>query len=282
MSGAIQKTTGKTGNILFETVAKEVDELDEALFVDSVSRNLSKGRFLILIVGDGIRQGVENISNFLQQHAGIDFTFGLIELGLYKVPKKKRYIVQPRILARTFTVERAVFRAEGFQVKMESQPNKVVSHKTTGRRSNISEEQYFEELSLLGDQVSQELRTFLDELSSLDIFPVFGSSSLNLRWLPDENLKMNFGCIYKTGVVVTGPSNWIPEKIGNILIGHRYQQKIASIIPGANVREHENQSCWEVHKNGKRIRITDLLPVKTEWKKIIGEIQSDILQAISS
>jgi len=279
---AIQKTTGETGNILFDTVAKEVDELNESQFVDSVSKNLSKGRFLILIVGDGIREGVENISNFLQQHAGIDFTFGLIELGFYKIPNEKKYIVQPRILARTFTVERAVFRAEGFQVKMESQPDKVISHKAAGRRSNISEEQYFDELYSVGDNVSHELRTFIDELSALEIFPVFGSSSLNLRWLPDENLKMNFGSIFKTGVVDTGPSNWIPEKIGNISIGHKYQQKVAAIIPGANVREHQNQSCWEVHKNGKRIFLTDLLQVKNEWKKIIGEIQSEILHAISS
>ncbi len=85
LSQAIQETTGSSSNLLFDTVAKEVGELDEATFVDSVSRNLARGRFLILIVGDGIREGVENISNFLQKHAGLDFTFGLVELGLYKM-----------------------------------------------------------------------------------------------------------------------------------------------------------------------------------------------------
>jgi hypothetical protein len=45
-------------------------EIDEASFHDAVSRNLKRGRFLILIVDDGIREGVEGMTEFLQQYAG--------------------------------------------------------------------------------------------------------------------------------------------------------------------------------------------------------------------
>lgn len=279
---AIQENTGEKGNVLFETVAKEIRELDETLFVDSVIRNLSRGRFLILIVGDGIREGVENISKFLQKHSGLDFTFGLVELGFFKVPQVDKYIIQPRILARTYTVERTVIRAEGLQITIETPEYKETSHKTSGRRTNISEEQYFEALSFTNSSVVNEIKLFLDALSPLDIFPVYGSSSLNLRWLPEENLKMNFGSIYNTGVVYTSPANWMPAKIGKIQIGHGYQKNLASIIPNANVREHENLGHWEVHKDNKAINITELLAVKNEWLKIIEKTQSEILQALSS
>jgi hypothetical protein len=71
---------------LFEIISQEADDLDESQFIDSVTKNLKKGRFLLLIVGDGIREGVENIANFLQAHAGLDFTFGLVELALFNLP----------------------------------------------------------------------------------------------------------------------------------------------------------------------------------------------------
>ena len=35
------------------------DTLVEADFVDDVTRNLNEGRFLLMVVGDGIREGVE-------------------------------------------------------------------------------------------------------------------------------------------------------------------------------------------------------------------------------
>ncbi len=282
LSQAIQDTTGASGNVLFDVVASEVEELHETTFVDSVSKNLSRGRFLILIVGDGIREGVENISNFLQKHAGLDFTFGLVELGLFKVPEEEKYIIQPRVLARTYTIERAVIRVEGIQVKIESPETQNISYNTSGRRTNISEGQFYEELSTVNSTVAQELKTFVDDLTGLDITPVFGASSLNLRWFPEENLKMNFGSIFKTGKVDTGVSNWIPEKIGKVTLGHNYQRKLAGLIAGAHVREHEKPSCWEVHRQNQRIQISDLLSVKNEWKKVISETQTEILEVLSS
>src|SRR5262249_16631191 len=64
---------------LYETVASVAgrEEMNEERFVDAVSRNLERGRFLLLVIGDGIQVGTENIAAFLQQHAGMHFTFGL-------------------------------------------------------------------------------------------------------------------------------------------------------------------------------------------------------------
>jgi hypothetical protein len=40
---------------------------DKAAFVDNVTRNLQKGRVLLLVVGDGIREGIEAIAEYLQR-----------------------------------------------------------------------------------------------------------------------------------------------------------------------------------------------------------------------
>lgn len=68
---------------LFEVVADQSDEIDEARFFDEVSRNLRLGRFLLLAVGNGIREDVENISSYSQDHATLNFRFGLAEQAIY-------------------------------------------------------------------------------------------------------------------------------------------------------------------------------------------------------
>ncbi len=287
LASAIQETIGKSGNHLFDTVAEQVEDLDEADFVDAVSRNLSRGRFLILIVGDGIREGVENISNFLQKHAGLDFTFGLVELGVFKIPELEQYIIQPRILARTYTIERAVIRIEERQGKIDSiverTENKQVSYKSSGRKTNISEEQFYEDITANSSkQVAEELKSFVDRLSAIDIVPGYGASSLNLRWMPEGNLKFNFCSISKTMTIDTSVFNWTLDSIGKISIGHDYQQRLASIIPDAYVREHENQAHFEVRKHNQRIEISDLLAQKEGVIGIIKEAQLKILESLGS
>src|SRR5437879_4507479 len=66
---------------LYELVSAK-GETDEVSFHDAVSRNLKRGRFLLLIVGDGIREGVETMVEFLQQHAGFHFTLAFVEIAL--------------------------------------------------------------------------------------------------------------------------------------------------------------------------------------------------------
>lgn len=89
---------------LVRAVAPDVDEIE---FNDALTRNLRRGRFLLLIVGDGIREGVEAIADYLQAHAGLHFTLGLVELPIYMLPDGSRLVV-PRVLARTAVITRTV------------------------------------------------------------------------------------------------------------------------------------------------------------------------------
>jgi hypothetical protein len=57
-------------NPLHEMVAAyAANPLDETLFVDRVSRNLRDGRFLLLIVGDGIREDMAVLATYLMHHS---------------------------------------------------------------------------------------------------------------------------------------------------------------------------------------------------------------------
>jgi hypothetical protein len=103
----VSKRLGVQGNPLLELVRTVAPEVDEIAFNDALSLNLRRGRFLLLIVGDGIREGVEAIAEYLQRHAGLHFSMGLVEMPLFRLPDGG-LLVTPRVLARTVSITRTV------------------------------------------------------------------------------------------------------------------------------------------------------------------------------
>jgi len=108
----VSKETGEKGNTLYRAVASHPEAVAEAEFVDEVSRSLRTGHFLLLIVGDGIREGVGGIAEFLERYANLQFTFGLVEMALYRV-RDSELLVQPRVLAKSTILNRSVIQIEG-------------------------------------------------------------------------------------------------------------------------------------------------------------------------
>jgi hypothetical protein len=97
---------------LADVVRAHATEFDEARFVDSVARSLRRGDLLLLIVGDGIREGVGAITEFLEGHGTLHFTFGLVEFAIHGLPDGGR-LIQPRVLARSAIIRRTVISVDG-------------------------------------------------------------------------------------------------------------------------------------------------------------------------
>ncbi len=111
----ISIATRRSGNVLYAQAQAADCELDEARFVDRVSRDLAAGRFLLLVVGDGIAEGTRRIGEYLRDQPGLAFEFGLIEIAEYRhldATGTEHVIVQPRVLAQTIVIERHVIRSE--------------------------------------------------------------------------------------------------------------------------------------------------------------------------
>lgn len=111
----VSVATRRSGNILYQLSCEAGGELAEAEFVDRVTRDLAAGRFLMLVVGDGITEGTRRIGEFLRDQPGLAFTFGLIEIAEYRhigPGGAEHVIVQPRVLAQTTLIERHVIRSE--------------------------------------------------------------------------------------------------------------------------------------------------------------------------
>lgn len=107
--------TSRRGNVLYELAQEAGGTLDEAVFVERVSRDLASGRFMLLVVGDGITEGTRRIGEYLRDQPGLAFDFGLVEIAEYRMTDEtgvERTIVQPRVIARTVLIERHIIRSD--------------------------------------------------------------------------------------------------------------------------------------------------------------------------
>ncbi|CDZ55438.1 DUF4268 domain-containing protein [Neorhizobium galegae] len=103
----VSRRLGIPGNAMLDLVRAVDPSVDEIAFNDALSLHLRRGRFLLLIVGDGIREGVEAIAEYLQRHAGLHFSMGLVEMPIFSLPEGG-LLITPRVLARTASIERTV------------------------------------------------------------------------------------------------------------------------------------------------------------------------------
>lgn len=265
---------GKPKVGLYEAVASSGgrEELDQKRFIDSVSRNLERGRFLVLVIGDGITLGTENLAAFLQQHAGMHFTFGLVDLAIFALPSEMgSYLVQPRVLVRTTNIERGIVSIEDHRTTVKPPLCPIDPKGTT-----ISEEKFYEELAASLPSVVPRLKAFTARLEAIGVAIEFGKDSMKLRWHPAEQGTWNFAVILTGGKVWTEQLNLAANAIGHIDLSHAYLQRLASSVPGADVRKLPNPVSWFVRKGGTYITIDELLAHEEDWFSAIQEFMTAV------
>ena len=246
----IDPSDGEAERNLYKVVSAK-GEIDEASFYDAVSRNLKRGRFLLIIVGDGIREGVESMAQFLQQYAGFHFTLALVELALFEVEKDKAYIAQPRVLAKTINIERAIVTLKDGQIAIQPPTTGQIVDSSGGRRTTITQERYVEELEKAYPDISTRLSAFTDSLADCNVVPEYGTDCLILRWRPDNGKSWNFASISSKGWVWTDLLGQ-QAKMAGLQENHKqYLRTLASLVPGAYVRETPKDAGWYVAKGVK-------------------------------
>jgi len=119
----VNRRLGRKGNTLYEIVRAASPDLllPESDFVDSVSRNLSKGRFMLLIAGDGIREGAIGIAEFLSSAAHLNFTFAMVELSVFEAKGLGKLIVPKTIVRTTEIAKMTVEIPNGLKLSLNDQ-----------------------------------------------------------------------------------------------------------------------------------------------------------------
>lgn len=252
---------------LFEIVQGFYPEIDEQSFIDNVQKNLSKGRFLLSIIGDGIRENMEELSNYIHRNTNLNFTLALIELPVYKNPNTDELVITPRILAKTKEIERIIFR---YSDEKDEEKQKTVIN-------TVSEKVFFERLkNSIGAHQTNNVREFIEHLSTeLNIISKLGRGkrlSLNLK---SSNDNFNFASIQENGEVWFYGIVTKTEELGNKQIGINYLKKLADIIGGKFDNKYK-EWLWCVKKDGNYISIVDYLKSQENWKKLISDTLDEI------
>lgn len=199
LSAAVRKAARSPlshDNVLIERVlGADADEESRVVFIDAVSRSLRLGNFLLLVVGDGIRSGLQQIAGLLQNRATLGFSFALIEMAIYenKIGGSSFY-VQPRLLLQTEIITRTVLVLE------DRGAPQVMSVSTGGEPQTISEQEFFAALANADPTYPDALRSFLDRCRALGCQP-----ELRRRYVlyvdDPTGGRINLGTIGKNGTL---------------------------------------------------------------------------------
>jgi hypothetical protein len=239
--------------------------LPEREFIDAVSRNLKRGRIVVLIVGDGIREGAEQLVEVLQSHAGFHFTFALVELSVFSLPGSQDRLVVPRTLLRTQTIERAIVRIEDGHVSVApARPTPVASdaNRFTG---NISAEEFFDAMRARAPALPDQLRSFLEQLSPLGVYGEF-RRALNLKWDAPDGRTVNLGIIQRDGQVWTSEAGMASMEE----FGRRYNEALGSVWGGTvDPMPWGAHTKWQVRLDGKIPRVELIASRLEAWAEVL-------------
>lgn len=180
-------------------------------FQDSVTQCLKRGDFLLLIAGDGIRENVGAITEYLDRHGTLHFTFGLIECAIYETANGAR-LVQPRVLATTTNIVRTVIvRGNEQLVELESQESSAADAQRAEAR----------------EKYTAFWREFLDKLAIEDGRPTPSpAKSTNLYFMMGKGTDMWISTYLEqskdaAGVYLRVPHSELGDRIWQTLLADR-------------------------------------------------------------
>lgn len=227
----------------------EGEDFNQVVFIDRVTRNLQKGRFLLLIVGDGIHEGVEKMANFLQQTPYLGYSLALVELAVYRESpeRKEMFYIQPKILVRTKEITRAIV-----ELKIPASRSDVTvslptetSGKTSSRK-RITEEEFLEELQeSSGDNAVQFAKWVLDQAEEHGLWIDWKDAGPLLKYDdPESGDFFTLGQLHKTGNLTETSRLYSRfRKLGwpfDACLD--YFDEVAALIPGASRKSFTTKS----------------------------------------
>jgi hypothetical protein len=257
-------------------------DLSQSTFVDAVSRNLQQGRFVLLIVADGIHSSLESITNFVQRHMTLHFRLALVDLAVYESGLSGGgYFVQPRVVMKTTNIARTIITLEPGKLVgrfAERDPERPVGTVTT----SISQDRFYEQLEAAKAGTSARLKAFVARLQPLRTVAEFGKGSLILRWRPNDEKAWNMGAVTTSGALWTDTINGQAQAVGQLPASHQYLRDLADSIPGAVVKKFDKPTSWYVSTHGTYVGIDEALRHQEQWiaamsrfMETVGKSQSE-------
>jgi len=257
---AAAKACRKNGqDFLARSVLGEgVSEDQKVDFIDALTQTLRNGSFLLLIAGDGIRPGLQQIADLLNSSMG--FTLGLVEFAIYSSDGDSGpFYIQPRVLFRTETITRTVFILEDKRGKLAIEN---VTEPT--KPQTISEQEFYQKLATVDTSYPDQVRDLIDAAKAAGCTPELKRSYV--IYAEGPGLFVNLGGINRDGTVTIWGSASRDGRIGRSL-GEEYMRTVAGLLPSADIKDVDtDRGSWYVRYKGRStIPLKEMLERKTDW-----------------
>ena len=258
--------------------AEQIAESDESSIIDTISSNLKHGRFLLLVVGDGIRESVEDMVEFMQKTPQLYYTLALVEMHVYAMDggEGAGQLVIPHIVARTREITRAVVRIEGKAIES------VTVTMSTGEILDGSEEIKGEEryFSILSKRVNSDIvefaRTVINDMENLGCKIDWKQGSFVAK-LPDpggSRQDLTLFVVRNDGKIYIG---WLYDQLNRVGLpaesAYDFARDSAKLFPNCEVPEGYPGS-WS-----RLISLKELKQQYPEFLSIVGTTINRINQA---
>lgn len=259
--------------------------LTEVEFVDAVERRLRLGRFLVLVIGDGIQEGVEALASFLQLHAGLHTGLALVDLSLWE-GIGGGLIVVPRIPMRTVVIERGVVTVDpamGAKVisPQEPAPATPPRSKLRERAVSVSEPEFYDQLELHRPGSSTQLHALAAMFAEIGLAADFGKSLMLRAPLADGEL-LTAVLIDNYAGVWFGSAWASANRLGLAEAGERYLRAMADLT-GGQVKVYPTATPPEVLDiRGKGLKLDQLAPLADRWATIVAQFICEVAASVQA
>lgn len=250
---------------------------EEAIFVDRVTKNIENARFLLMIVGDGIRESVEKMVSFLNNNPTMQYKLALCELDIYELDNGDRLVI-PNLTLKTSNIIRGVIRIENNQIKYEEEISEESENKITTDRSKYSSSNYLSldswiEQKLNNPQLENKLREFVRDLEDNNLIYTIGTSDLNVKLkLPQYNKKMGVFMLFGGGKLV----GFQPYEFYNYLETYNYSTSIADELLEGLKKYLSNDNKHIPYENIRGYYYIDLDVFLNNYNEILSLIEKFI------
>lgn len=271
LEAAIGSARGDRSARLYGFVEAQPEAAAEADFVDAVSRNLRRGRALLLIAGDGITESVEAIADYLQQHAGMHFTLALVELAVYALPDGGLLVV-PSIPLRTVNIVRGIVNIRDDRVEVAPPPESAQARRAT----TLTEEEFLAGLDAERAGTAERLLALVAQGEDLGLH-IEAKKLLQIR-LPLGDDACNVLSIWPNGGTLTQGVWGLRDRIGEPMI-RRYLEEVARVVGGilgsAPIQPN-------VRMKDTYLRIWNVLDHGDEWLEVTRRFRDEVFAALES
>ena len=161
-------------------------EDNEAAFIDMTEKNMKQSRFLLMIVGDGIREGVEKMAEFLNETPNMQYRLALCELEVYDLGNGERLVI-PQLTTKTNVIERGIIRVEGTTSSVsiimheDKEQDDASPRKASSPKDKLSPEEWFEK-SASTNSHSAYIKDLIEDFAGLDYIYYAGTSDLSVAY----------------------------------------------------------------------------------------------------